>query len=186
MKTTRERFVKTHKKEYQQVPGKGLRKKIVYTGDYYTWTPEKGSIESTRKLFLILEILTIIIFGISSIPGTVISYSNITIGAAILSFVVWAFEAFGVFSFCLRKLPLQEDDYAYTKWSFRIGFPLRFVLLIVSVVTGFIYMSDKGYETSSILALIGYLITALIAAFLFFTFIKLSKYETVIPGDSST
>ncbi len=183
MKATRERFVNTHKKEYQQVPGKGLRKKIVYTGDYYTWTPEKGTIDNVRRRFLILEIITIIIFGVSSIPGTVISYSNITMAAAILSFVVWAFEAFGVYSFCLRKHPLQADDYAYAKWSFRIGFPLRVVLLMVSVITGFIYMSEKGYETASILALIGYLITALIAAYLFFDFIRLSKHETVIPGN---
>ena len=182
MKTYRERFIKNHKPEVQLADNKkGYRKILVYTGDYYTWEPKKGTLLSARRLYAVCEAVTIVLFLLSSIPGTLISYSRLVIAGALVFLVAWVFETFGTFSFCFRKLPLQEDDYAYFKNVTRITLPLRFVCMIFSFITGLIWLTEKGFETASILALIGYLLTGLIALFLLLQYIRLMKCVKVIP-----
>ena len=183
MKSIRERFVRTHRKEVQYAPNKkGYRNVIVYIGDFYTWEPPGRSFSSIRKLFIALQAATIILFGLSSIPGTVISYSSFVVSAALISFVAWVFELYGLISFCFKKLPLQEDDYAYVKKVFRITYPVRCAFLLFSTVMGFIEMHEKGFETSGVLACIGYLLTALIALFLYIVYLKTARSVKVIPS----
>lgn len=186
MKSYRERFIKNHRKE-MQIAGnkKGYRNVLVYIGDYYTWEPEKGTIQSVRRIFLILEILTVILFSLSSIPGTVISYSPLAMSAALLSLVAWAFEVFAIVSLCIKKLPLQEDDFSYINRFFRVTTAIRCVFLLFAVVTGILYMADKGFETTGILAVIGYFLTAAIALLLFLMYMKLAKCKKVIPGEAT-
>ena len=186
MKTYRERFIKNHRKE-MQVAGnkKGYRNVLVYTGDYYTWEPEKWSLSSVRRLFLILEILTVILFALSTIFGTIVNYSRLAMSGALISFVAWAFEAFAIFSLCLRRLPLEEDDFSNVNRFFRITTIVRCVCLLFTVVTGIIYMAEKGVETSGILALIGYFLTAVIALVLFLMYMKLAKTKKIISGENT-
>ena len=187
MKTYRERFIKNHRKEVQVASNKkGYRNVLVYTGDYYTWEPAKGTIQSIRRNFLILEILTVILFGLSSIPGTIISYSNLVWCGALLSIVAWAFEVFAIVSLCFRKLPLQEDDFSNVNKFFRATTIIRCVCLLFSVVTGIIYMAEHGFETTGILAVIGYFLTAVIAIVMFMMYINLAKCKVIIPGEAST
>ena len=184
MKSYRERFVRNHRKEMQAAPNKkGYKNVLIYTGNFYTWEPEKGTLQSVRRQFLILEILTVIIFGVSSIPGTIVSYSNLAISGALISFVAWAFEVFAIVSLCFRKLPLQEDDFSYVNKFFRVTTMVRCVSLLFATVAGIIFMADKGFETTSILAVIGYFLTAAIAFLLFLMYMKLSKCKVVIPGE---
>lgn len=186
MKTYRERFIKNHRKEMQTAGNKkGYRNVLVYTGDYYTWEPEKGSLPSIRRLFLILEILTVILFSLSTIFGAVITYSSLAMSGALISLVAWAFEVFAIVSLCLRRLPLQEDDFSYVNNFFRITTAVRCVCLVFTAVTGIIYMSEKGMETSGILTVVGYLLTAVIALILFLMYMKLAKSKKIIPGENT-
>lgn len=186
MKAYRERFIKNHRKEAQPAANrKGYRTVLIYTGDFYTWEPEKGTIQSVRRLFLILEILTVILFGLSSIPGSVVSYSNLAMSGALVSLVAWAFEAFAIVSLCFRKLPLQEDDFSYVNKFFRVTTAIRCVFLVFTTVAGILFMTEKGFETTGILAVIGYALTAVIAAMLFLMYMKLAKCKKVIPGEAS-
>ena len=187
MKTYRERFIKNHRQDIQIAQNKkGYRKVLTYIGDYYTWEPPKGSITFTRRLVAILEALTLILLVICSIPGSVISYSPYVMSGAILAFVTWVFEIFGTFSFCFRPLPLQEDDYAYIRMVYRITPPIRCALLLFSTVTGFLCLRENGFETLGFLDVIGYLLTALIAIYLFIRFLQLAKYVKIIPGSGSS
>ena len=60
---------------------------------------------------------------------------------------------------------------------------VRCVSLLFATVAGIIFISDKGFETTSILAVIGYFLTAAIAFLLFLMYMKLSKCKVVIPGE---
>ena len=184
MKSYRERFVRNHRKEMQAAPNKkGRRNILIYTGNFYTWEPKKGTLQSVRRQFLILEILTVNIFGLSSIPGTIVSYSNLAISGALISFVAWAFEAFAIVSLCFRKLPLQEDDFSYVNNFFRVTTMVRCVSLLFATVTGILYMAGKGFEATGILTVIGYFLTAAIAFLMFLMYMKLSKCKVIIPGE---
>ena len=186
MKSYRERFIKNHRKEVQVAPNKkGYRNVLIYTGDYYSWEPAKGTIQSVRRRFLLLEILTVILFCVSSIPGTIISYSNLVWCGALLSIVAWAFEVFAIVSLCFRKLPLQEDDFSNVNKFFRVTTVIRCVCLLFSVVTGIVFMGQHGFETTGILAVIGYFLTAAIAALMFVMYMNLSKCKVIIPGETS-
>ena len=183
MKTYRERFIKNHRQERQLAnTKKGYKNVLIYTGDFYTWEPPKGTITSIRRMFAILELITIILFVLSSIPGSLISYSHLVMTGAILSIVAWAFEAYGAAPFCFAKLPMQEDDFSHAKWMFRVATPIRFVCLMFATVTGLIYLAEKGFETTGTLALIGYFLTALIALYLFISSLKLSKYVKIVSN----
>lgn len=164
---------------------KGYRNVLVYTGDYYTWEPDKWSLSSVRRLFLILEILTVILFALSTIFGTIVNYSRLAMSGALISFVAWAFEAFSIVSLCLRRLPLEEDDFRYVNRFFRITTIVRCVCLLFTVVTGIIYMVEKGVETSGILAVIGYFLTAVIALVMFLMYMKLAKTTKIISGENT-
>jgi len=164
---------------------KGYRNVLVYTGDYYTWEPEKGSLSSIRRQFLILEILTVILFALSTVFGTIVNYSSLAMSGALISFVAWAFEAFAIFSLCFRKLPLQEDDFSNVNRFFRVTTIARCVCLLFTTVTGIIYMAEKGFDTKGILSVIGYFLTAVIAFVLFLMYIKLAKTKKVIPGENT-
>ena len=73
MRTYRERFIKNHRKERQIANNsKGYKDVYVYIGDFYTWEPPGRSFSSVRKLFALSETLTVIIFILASIPGTLI------------------------------------------------------------------------------------------------------------------
>ena len=186
MKSYRERFIKNHRKE-MQVSGnkKGYRNVLVYTGDYYTWEPENGSISSIRRVFLILEILTVILFALSTVFGSIVTYSSLAMSGALISFVAWAFEAFAIFSLCFRKLPLQEDDFSNVNRFFRVTTIVRCVCLLFTTVTGIIYMAEKGFDAKGILSVIGYFLTAVIALLMFLMYMKLSKTKKIIPGENT-
>ena len=186
MKSYRERFIKNHRQERQLAnTRKGYRNVLIYTGDFYTWDPPKGTITSVRHIFAVLELITIILFVLSSIPGSIISYSYLVMAGAILSVVAWAFEAYGAVPFCFAKLPMQEDDFAHVRWMFRIATPIRFICLMFAAVTGFICLTEKGFEIAGTLAAAGYFLTALIALYLFISFVKLSKYVKVISNSEN-
>lgn len=183
MKSIRERFVKNHRTEIRFSPEKGSYKVLVYIGDFYTWEPKEGSFQARRRLFALLEAASILLLILSSIPGTVISYSPFVVCAALVAFAAWVFELYGAISFCFKKLPLQEDDYAYLNIIFKVTPPIRFVFLLFAAGAGIYHMASAGFALTGILACAGYVLTAALAVLIFFLYLKTSKDLRIIPSE---
>jgi len=183
MKSYQERFLKNYKKEVQPAGNKkGYRKVYTYVGDHYTWEPKFMSMTNLRRLFIILEAVTVVLFILATFLGASVNYSLPAMIGALVSGVVWLFEGYGLISFCFRKLPLEEDEFRYVHSVFRITFLVRAVCLLFTVVAGIVYLAEKNFEVTGVLAVTGYFIIALIALYLFALYQKTAKSSKVIPN----
>lgn len=185
IKSRHDRFFKNYRAE--MVPAgnrRGYKKVLVYIGDLYTWELPDGSFPSVRRWMGFAELISLGIFFACALTRADINRAAYIAAPTMASLAVWIFELIAAAYFCLKKLPLQEDDYEYIDKALPVTLIMRFVLLSFAAAAGVVFLLAGGFSAPSLFVMLGYALGAALAFFMFRKYRGLIPYLKVTPSDA--
>ena len=141
--------------------GGGFHYEYVYNNYFYEWDEPQSKLKSTRWLFGILEVISLIIFLKAAFTLVPEEANGIIAGLGMLSIIPWYFEIRGVGRFAAAKRPKKKKAFEEIQACLKIAGLVRAGMLAALVVIAFVLCSKAGTVNASlILTMVNYLVTA--------------------------
>ena len=186
IKSRHDRFFKNYRPE--MVPAnnrRGYKKVLVYVGDLYSWDLPDGSFPSVRRWMGFAELISLGVFFGCATARAGINHAAYIAAPTIASLAAWIFELIAVGCFCLKKMPLMEDDYEYIDKVLPVTLIIRFILLSFATAAGVVFFFLGGFSLPSLFVVFGFALCAALAFYMFRKYRALSPHLKVTPSENA-
>ena len=168
MKTMREKYFENY--DRIEVPAnnkRGFTVRYRYKADWHAWDLTASEFRRRKILLVMVEIVSILIYFWAALTKSAFNTVDLAAGFAMTSIIAWIAEMWGIFRFSTVSIPMTVNDFNEIKEFTTVGSGLRFVLLLLSTVSGLVLLARGGnLDSAAVLTAAGHAGTALCSLYI--------------------
>lgn len=174
MKSLRERF----EEEYAavSVPAdnkKGFAVKYVYYAPWYIWDLPEKDLRTKKALMVWMSLGSLFLYLFAGSLYTPVNTDRITVLLALLGLCAHVLELTGVLRFGFAKYRTTKAAYTGADRALKLAALIRGCCLLAAALSGLVCLMRNTFDTTGILAVLGYLICSGMAFYIFLEYRKI-------------